>query len=116
MTIDRLNKDDLRQDVLEQTEMLRTHQSLAGLRVALQKKGIDPISALLASFAESEELLEYGTIVAANGAVFHYVRDNGGGEATSFQEWTEILDISEFSKQFPWVPVALEYLRGSDGK
>ena len=116
MKIDRLNKDDLRQDVLEQTEALRTHENLAGLRAALQEKGIDPTSALLASFAESEELMEYGTIVAANGAVFHYVRDNGFRQATSFQEWVEILDVSEFSMQFPWVPVALELLRGGDGE
>jgi hypothetical protein len=72
---------NLRLEVEELTAILRSAETLRGLREALLAEGLSPEAVLLAGFVEDEEENECGAIVTPDGRVYTYERSTASSNA-----------------------------------
>jgi hypothetical protein len=96
-------EEELRLEVEELTEQLRTDQSLADLRAALTTRHLRPEDVVLGGLTESEEETMWGVLV------------NRVGECTAFKilrdgqvvRWDRVEDPSSLASHHPAINVAV---------
>jgi hypothetical protein len=102
-------KDLLRMEIEELSDMLRNDETWENLREILRARNIDPEKSLLVSFMEDDEDRELGVLVTGAKRVIEYKRSTTANDA-SF-EAVDITDQPERLEEYPQVPIALaEYL------
>ncbi|MBO0730414.1 MAG: hypothetical protein J2P57_14230 [Acidimicrobiaceae bacterium] len=106
-----MKREDLVLEVTELTELLRTSPTMAPLREALARQGVDSGKALLGSFYEDEDSHEYGVVIRDDGMVFEYTRDTGDSDPSQFTTWKGIEDLETAVDEYPQIEVALGMVR-----
>jgi len=103
-------KDLLRMEIEELSDMLRNDETWEKLREILRARNIDAQTTLLVSFMEDDEDRELGVLVTAGRRVLQYKRNTAVDDAASF-EAVDITDQPDRLEDYPQVPLALkEYL------
>jgi hypothetical protein len=101
------NRDLLRQEVTELTELLRHNAKWADLRAALRTKNLSPEDLILAGFFEDADGNEFGVIITSKEELVEYERKTDG-RPDEFTKWRIVTDASELRGTFP----AIEFGRG----
>ena len=105
------NPEQLKDEIVELTEMLRSERVLEDLRRLLCEKNVEPASAFLAGFLENADGFEAGVIVTRGGEIFEFERVNIRTSA-GFDKWQRVTDTYEVCKKYPAIGVAVEIARG----
>lgn len=96
----------LRNDVEEYTRELRTNPLLDDLRTALENRGFDADSILMAGYLENEEGVAVGAIVSADQKVYEFEHHDSQGAV--LERFDEIDDPESVSTYIYAVMVAVE--------
>src|SRR5262252_8836625 len=96
-------EEELRLEVEELTELLRTDQGMADLRAALTTRHLRPEDVVLGGLVESEAETMWGVFVNRAGecTVFKILRD---GQVV---RWDRVEDPSSLASQYPAINVAV---------
>ena len=105
-----LDKNLLKQEVEELTELLRNDPNWSDLRKALLDKNLNPDNVLLARFLEDEEENEFGAIITQDGKVYEYER-NTSSENYKFSKWQLVENINELLNTFEAVRIAIKMVK-----
>jgi hypothetical protein len=100
-------EDQLRQEVRELTELLRTDVSFADLRGVLATRGLDPSHVLLAGLIEGEEEHQYGVLIAVG---FELIRFEIGRKADPIL-WEIVDDPDVLVRSFSAVVIGIKMKR-----
>jgi hypothetical protein len=104
------NRDLLRQEVEELTDLVRTSPEWKDLRSALSAKDLTPSDVLLATFYEDEEENEYGIFVTTERRIFEFSRSTRKGAKPRFTLWIERTGDSRTLREYPMIEEALALL------
>jgi hypothetical protein len=102
------SEEELRLEVEELAELLRTDQGMADLRAALTTRHLRPEDVVLGGLLETEEETMYGVFV------------NRAGECTVFKilgdgqvvRWERVEDPSSLADKYPAINVAVSVATG----
>jgi hypothetical protein len=96
-------EEELRLEVEELAEMLRTDQGLADLRAALTTRHLRPEDVVLGGLTETEEETMYGAFVNRAGecTIFEILRD---GQVV---RWDRVEEPSSLASKYPAINVAV---------
>ena len=103
-----MTEEDLFEEVIELTNMLRHSSNLEKLRIAISERGVDVQRALMFSFFEDEELNEFGVILSGKCDIFRYIRNNDDGYTSDLIFWEKIDDFERAKLEYPQLEFALK--------
>jgi hypothetical protein len=106
MSDDDDERELLRQEIEELTDLLRNDETWQNLRTILRAKGFDPQTTLLVSFMEDDDDQELGVLVTAAGRVIEYQRSTTSDDPATFAG-VDITDDLERLEDYPQVAIAL---------
>lgn len=113
MTDSEQDRELLRQEVEELTDLLRHDAQWLDLRSTLGSKQLDPERVLLATFYEDEDENEYGIFVTDDRRVFEFKRSTRPGAKPRFSQWVERTGDDGALREYPQIVEALSLLSSS---
>ncbi|MGI5178416.1 hypothetical protein ACQEVZ_18985 [Dactylosporangium sp. CA-152071] len=106
-----ISPEDLRQEVVELTELLRDDESFRDVYNLVISKGLTIGDVLLAGLVENEDTGDqYGLLVVEDGQCVVFELDRYG----SVKHWERIDDVSVLDDEFFTVAVAVAMKRSGD--
>lgn len=105
-----MNVELLKAEVLELTALFRGAPDCEDLRILCRDKGVEPATALLVGFMESEDRIEYGALATGDGLLFEYERSTASRSAP-FIKWVKIEDPESLIDAYPAAPVGVSMIK-----
>lgn len=102
--------EQLRLEVRELTDLLRTSATFGHLRDALAARGLSPSNTILAGFMEGEDESRYGVLLSAGGECIVFESEGDG----TLTRWERIEDTSVLADDFEAVEVGIAMQRSGE--